>query len=1239
MHKGTIRANQSLLRDGEFEEGWKYWTKGANPNGSTIEQLSYDGFSINVLTVTNNASVTQSFDVPKDPGENATYLLKFLCESWHTLSGWVRITGDNLPEPLEIEIPPGSRATRVDPLAFEPTTYEVPLDIAIKSGDTLTFSVTSPTGAANNLVLFFASVLVELHLGPVEILQLTLDEQTHSLLEPLPLCLGVNGIHQHELGMHIDPENIWWGSQGSLTIDDNPQDSIVANPDWGVDQDLNQHWLLQCPLVDAPQPYLLTLWLWNQYFAEPCPVAVSLWHHRLVVSDVEEAKHILVVDEGESTDLGVQFSSYYTERAVEGLVVTWTKTGTGVLFSGVTDADGWSRCTVTPDVEGTHTYTASVESLYFTEGVVTRDFAVRALATSPWKQVMSVVAGVPALWQEKKGYPNRGSNYPLLIRLPAIFAGLGLILHWRGTSYDQLGIEVSPPLDQEVPVPASHEVLYTLTSEDKLNGDFKLWLSCPDLLKPSPEKDMWLARNEVEAGDKREADRTPVVDEQESALMQVKVVHVVAAGTGDPVEGAMVEFEEPDGTITATRSGAGGWASHWFAPRSAGNHVVIARIKAHPEAPVIEVPFDVPAIATSPWAGNVRFLFDNVEVDRKTVGMLCFRGDTHTLKVVPDAGSSWIGRNISLHWRNGVPQPIGLNISDLGIPKSLPVQGIEWLFSSVEASSLSRMFEVELRCEGEPIVRELSGRLMFKDCARELNLRLDQVPMQLDGQPSYPCLAALHDYFILPYALSPLLGLGVRVAWTGTPAVDLKAEMRPAPGTLQPLSAGGVLNALDFICSDKPGEFRLALSVPQLGFDATATPMVLDHNKVRIERLREAAVDPVVGMDKAWIGALNVSHFNGLPVPHVNMTWTAEGKSFDQETDANGWSLFGYEPTTEGEQAVGVSTISRFDQFEDSRKTTVKVLDSDPWLGVRVRLDAGSTYPLGVKTFFPRFETHHSLEVSANDDVLKGRTLALGMSLAGPVARGFEFEPKNILGKPQLFNEILRFPFKVGTTADGSCRFCLAAERLARLSPEINVSVGAGSKVWKISAITRTTPTLYWGETFTAEVKVFSSVSKRAMVDVPVEFRGENGTTSNTVTNFYGVAKYSFVPAIPGDHEFMAGVGDGEFSDSVKLPYILLAPRKIESFTSPETSAPVGTKVSADIRIVSFLDDLPLNGVTVKWKFRDLIFPDSTTDADGKAHLEFRLPGMNRELLEATVEGGIAGSVVKHIEFRVIPNE
>jgi len=159
------------------------------------------------------------------------------------------------------------------------------------------------------------------------------------------------------------------------------------------------------------------------------------------------------------------------------------------------------------------------------------------------------------------------------------------------------------------------------------------------------------------------------------------------------------------------------------------------------------------------------------------------------------------------------------------------------------------------------------------------------------------------------------------------------------------------------------------------------------------------------------------------------------------------------------------------------------------------------------------------------------------------------------------------------------------------------------------------------------------------MVGVEVNFSGENGEIFTRGTDYYGNAKVQFVPKTPGPSAVICSVGTGASSQSVTLPYELLEPREIASLTSPNTSGPVGTRVSAEILVVSARNGQPLQNVEVKWAFLDLVLPPSTTDGAGKAKVEFRLPNMNRALLEATVVGGLAGWAGEHLEFRVIPNE
>ncbi|MHC8383292.1 Ig-like domain-containing protein [Pseudomonas sp. LB3P14] len=1241
MRKESVRANQSLLINGQFTDRLTGWKRGPiNDDWISVEGLTYDGVEIKVVSTGNGASVSQDFVVPKDPGANAEYVLKFWCESRHIDPGWVHISGGSLPEPLEIEISPGRRRVDAQPLDYEPVKYEIRLDLAFKHLDVLTFSVTSPRSGADDYqqVLHTTKIGIELHLEPLVLPELTLDQQSHSPTAPLPLCLGADGSFFHQLGFEIAQGNAWLGTQASLTIDGNPQEAIVAEPDWEVDQSLEKRWSLRCPLVDDENPHLLTIKLWNQYTADPFPIAVSLWHHRLVFRDAQKPAYFPVVEDGQSVRMGVQVGSYYINQPREGHTVTWTVAGAGIQVTAVTDTNGWAYFDYAPFVAGIFTIVASVVSLYYTTGVVTQSFDVQALAKSPWPEVMALVGSESARWEAKTGYPNRGSTYPLWVKLPSMFAGTSLSLHWRGDSDTQLGVEVNPVLDEPVPVPDNLEMLWELKSADDLDGRFDLWLSCSNLLLPSPEKPMRLARNEVVVGGKREADKSPVVDEQERALMLVQAVHFVASGAGDPVQNALVEFEDPDGTRTATTTGAGGWASHWYQPDSAGDHVVTAYIKAHPDALPIEETFAVKAIATSLWNKEVKILLDGVEVERKTLGVLCRRGQTQTLKVVPVLNSPWIGGKVSLHWRGADPQN-GLTISDLGTSKLLSAEGVEWTFSSEETTSKSSLFELQLRREGEAIVRELSGRLMFADPAKELSLMLDQVCAPLSGEKLHPCLAALHDFTVLPNELSPLVGLMLSLAWTETPADELDATVQPPVDTLQSVTAAGVTYALNFTASARAGRFKLTVSMPDLKFTAAATPMFLDHNKVRLEVLRDSAVDPVLGLDTAWIWAWVVSHFIGERVSGATVTWTAEGKSTEVKSDAEGWSGFAYDATTAGPQPVEASTFSLYDNSEDKRKTSVNVLGVDPWKVVSAIFDGQTPHILGTKTFFPRRKSGHVFEVTADDgNPLVGRTLTLGMIGNGPSALDIRFTQSNILGLAQIFAGVVQYPFKVGDLRDGSCAFHLGAERLARLSPEIRMSVGPGAQVWRISVVTRAAPTLYWGEWFKGEVKVISSISGKAMVGVEVRWHGGNGEAFTSVTNYYGVATWWFVPTIPGATEVTATVGEGAFSDSVKLQYELLEPREIASLTSPNQSVKPGEKISADITVVSALDGKALQGVVVDWEFLDFNIPSTSTDAEGKARVEFTSPPIIGELLIATVEGGNPGWQVKHIQFKGVPN-
>lgn len=1247
MNKPIILANESLVRNGDFDMGFSNWKKGqTNPNWLGTGTEIYQGVPIRYLKAGNKSSVSQPLTVPKDPGARARYVLSFLCETRHTEAGKLVVSVDGQSDELEILLPPGeprdaeedqARLEGGQPLVFKPIEYETGLDLPFNGQDTITVSVCSPSNEEGDYTsqVCITRIKLHLHLEPVVMQTLKLDDQSLSAAGPLHLCLGASASLAHRLEFEPQPDNLWLGTKAALTSDGNPLEAVVAMPSWGVDQALESPWTLDCPLIGDQDPYLFSMNLVNQYTADPYPVQVSLGHHRLVFREVLEAAYYPVLEYGQSVPLGVKVASYYTGQPLSGRTVNWTSTTEQVKGAAVTDEEGWAYFDYLPTQAGEFDIEASVESLYYAVGVMTQTLTVRVLATDPWKDVLAVVEGVEARWNDKTGYPNRGSDYPVNLKLPAASPLLGteLSLHWSGDSHEQLGVAVSPALEAPVPV-TGRDLAWVLTSADHLDGRFYLELACSKLLLPSPKKTMSLARNLIRIGEVRQANKFPIVDENESVLLRVQVVHFVASGNGDPVVNALVDWKSEDGPISTVNSGAGGWASVLYTPKSAGDKVVIASIKAHAEAVALEQPFDVKAIATSPWKNQVRILLDGVEVERHTLGVLCRRGQTHTLKVEPVTGSAWIGKDISLHWRGAAPD-IGLVPSDLAIPRPLVAAGVEWNLVSQVNTSTSSLFELELHLDGMPIVRELSGRLVSADLTEEVSLMLDQIPAALDGGTLYPCLGALHRFIVLPNALSPLVGLESSLTWSGTSAEELGATVQPALNLAQPINDGGATWTLNFTASQQPGQFALALALPQLDFVATAKPMRLAHNKIRIETWRESPVDPVIGQDPAWVWVRVFSPFTERSVDKVPVTWKASTPSV-VETDAEGWSGFAVAPAIAGPNVVRALVTSPYDGYEEERPFGVTALASDPWAGLMVRFDGAPAQPWGEKTYFPRRKGEHMLELSAVDNsYLIDRDLTLGMTGTGPAKLGIQFLPE-VLGVPRPFYGVMQYRFKADDLMDGSFALRLSSERLASLSPANAMSLGEGSQVLKIIASNSANQTLDWEQELLEQLSVISTISGKPMVGVTVTWSSPDLGVVTSVTDYYGVAKVRFVPTTPGAAQLTATVGDAEYLQSVALSYFLKEPREIESLSSPKPSGREGEWVSADITVVSARTGEPLQDIEVKWDYPDRVIAPTRTNADGVARVEFRLSTARKGLLEATVSGGYAGWEVQHLVFELI---
>ncbi|VVQ31429.1 hypothetical protein [Pseudomonas fluorescens] len=1258
MSKPGVYADESLILNGSFLQGLAHWKK----SGSAEKEAElWQGQLTPFLAIKNGGWVSQDVRIPQNPVEDARYTLSFMYETRHEKSGWVFIFKGE--EKLhEVELKPHSplghaqgqaHSEAGQPLALDLKPCVLPLGVSFARDDTLRIEIHSPLNNEGQLYprICITFLDIQLRLGDLKLQAVHLDQERLTPEQTVYLCVGASlGGEQnplpmympHQLSFEPEPGNAWLGTKAALISSDNLQEAVVVTPAWGVDQLLTSAWSFDVPMINLPLPHEFSLTLQNQYDAEDFSIRISLGHHRLIFKDRLQAAYYPVLELEQRVRLGVQVVSFYTSQSIEGREVKWSLAGSGVKAESRTDEQGWAYYDFGPKEAGVAVIEASVESLYYASGVWTEKFNVPVLANDPWKDLRAVVEGDETAW-DTQGYPNRGSSHDLQVRLPLAadspLLKTGFSLHWSGESAEQLGVDVSPAL--EVPVEGTgDDMVWTLSSEDKRDGCFKLSLVCSKLLLPSPAKPMSLARNRVRVGEVREANRSPIVDETESVLLRLQAVHETVSGDGDPVSNALVEWIIPEGEPVRGVTGSGGWASLLYTPKTAGELTVKAVLRAHEDAVPTERDFSVTAVATSPWKSRVSIWLDDIDVQGNPLGVLCLRGKTHTLKVVPIGDSDeWFDRYISLHWRGDKDPGIGLKPADLTIPKPLIESGVQWELVSDKADSHSSLFELELRLENLPSVRELSGRLLAEDLEEEVALMLDQVQSSLDERSLYPCLKAVHRFKVLPHALSPLVGLDASFIWTGTPADTVGVDVEPRWDDPQTLSDGGATWVLNFKGSEKPEEFALALVLPQLQFEAVAKPMVLDHNKLRIEAWRESAVDPVMDQDAAWLWVQVYSHHTEKPVDQAPVSWTIDAEPREIHTTVDGWSGFEFKPQKAGEQSVIATVLSRFDGFEEHRPMTVNALASNPWNELMVSFDLQDKQPVGTQTFFPRHNLQHVLSVIApSDSALVGKDLTLGMTGSGPAALGLQFEEPG-LGDPRLFSELGQtYAFKSHGSTDGSFGLRFASTRLACLSPVIAMSLGSGERVLKIAERQRVNQTLLWGGEVSEQVEVVSVISGRPMAGVTVTWRSPDLGELKTTTNYYGVARVRFVPTTPGAVQLTATVGDSLYSESIALPCFLHQPREIQSLQSAEPSGYPGQEVSAQVIVISAQTAEPLVDVEVEWEYPGIKIASTKTDATGKAEVKFRLPPVREGWLLATVKGGYTGWEVKSMMFTAIPD-
>jgi hypothetical protein len=1250
MNDSIVQVNENLVCNGDFEERFECW---ARTGVVAIGTAYYDNTPVKHIKAPKGAGVTQDLTLPRDPGGNGVYWLSFLWESSFSQSGWVRISQGET-EHYRIELKPDGEPEQAQQREgfgsgperrFSPTLHEVDLTSDISSSKPLRIEIYSSTESSSPFgELWVTRVKVELKLAPLELQEITLDGVSFPPLRKMYLCQGASSggafgndalITPHMLGFVPVPDNPWVGTPVALSIDNNPQGAIVATPAWDTQQALDAPWTLDCPLIDD-QDYEFTLSLRNRYTAQAYEIPVSLGHHRLIFRDELKALYYPLIEQ--SVRLGVQVASYYTGQPFAGLTVNWATTEQGVLAAAVTDEQGWAYFDYEAKAAGDFVIEASVISLYYEQGVWTQTFDVLVLGEDPWAQLTVFENNEIRDWIDNS-YPNRGSTHSIDVMLAANsrLRGSDFYLHWHGDKPGQLGVVVSPPLETSVPMPidGGGSASWTLNCEDRRDGIFELSLVCSKLLLPSPRKRMSLARNRIRIKEVRQGN-SPVVEEHESAYLRLQVVHVTDQGDGEPVIGALVEWQTAD-SVVQSQTGSGGWGSLKFYTREPGTHGITAAVRAHESAAPHECEFSVTAIARSSWKDKVNITFDRGLINQD-LGVFCKRGLTHSLVVTALAGSPLIGQEITLAW--GVDESdIGLAISELGEPRILRAdEPLIWTLSSEFAKSRSSMFGLRLLTDSLED-RELLGRLVSPEISDEFTLELDHMSTDR-GQLLYPCLGAVHRYIFRTNPLSTLVGLDMDLQWYGTPASELDIVLDPPPNSYNVIDESGMTWTLDCLASRVAGSFRVNFVLGLWG-KTDSTTLHLGHNKLSIETVRESAVFPIVGQEPAWMWAKVRSDFSEDAMVQVPTQWKVGGHSEEHVTADDGWAGFAYGATTGGSATVEVSVTSPYDNATDTRSMEVCSLADDPWARLQFSMDNGPAQPFGQDTGFARRKLTHIIDVTAPEDTfLSGRKLTLGMVGAGPEALGIRFT-QSVLGLPRVFSREAGFTdsFMVDDKRNGSFGLFLACESLARWSPVNAMSVGEGAQVVKIAERSRVSQTLYWGEAVSEQITVVSAISGRPMVGMNVVWRSPDLGEVATTTNFYGEARIRFVPKTPGAAQLTATVGDTQYSESISLSYFLHEPREIKELVSDDSSGYPGQEVSARVYVVSAITGNPLANVEVSWELPGVDIAPTTTDSDGIANVVFRLSAQQPGLLDAGVRGGLAGWEVSSIPFTLKAHE
>lgn len=1214
MSREPVNIRTNVVLNGHFAS-YQHWER-VNGSNISLNEDTWEGRPISFMSLWRGSGISQTVPAPTRKSAGARYSLSFLYDNPLAEPGTFILRRRGTDDKLEISLRSVGSVVldgQTREMSLTPVTAMIEFDV--EHEDLFEFEIRSSAQSTTFNSLNIARIDFHLELAPLVLAAIVNDGQRHTLDgEPqLYLCHGATGDKRHEISFLPDPESPWVGTEALLWSHDNPQEMIVVAPQWGENQPVEGVWEVDCPVPVNDEVLSFNLSIYSKYHAETYPIAVSLGHHRLVVESVQGPAYQPVIEYGQSVTMRVQVKSFYLDLTMRDCPVTWML-GDEVLSVGRTDDGGYAEFDFTPDTEGTLQVEARVESLFYEQGNATRAFTVRAHATDPLKAVRVKFPDMePALWGEKTGYPDRGASYRLDVSFDAdspLLSG-DVWLEWAGKDPSELGVTVRPDFLDRVRVTGT-PLIWTLRCEDFIDGNFNLRLASADLRDPTVVNPMSLARHKLKIGDVREANRIPVVDEEDYVWCMLQVMTLSSL----PVAGVPVEWDTAGG-LQRTFTGVNGWASVVDRPTVHENYTLVARVNPREGGQLLGHDFEIRTLQTSAWK-TTSFTLGDVAIDRVGAGVVCRMGEAYVFHLKVDAGSPLIGKDVSLRWQDPASAD-SIFIADMETPVSITSSGAQWNVEALVAET-SGVFDLQVvSAEMEPL--DLAFRLLPEDLSAEVELIFDQTSYDWDADIQlFPCIGATHDLSIQPmHELGGLHGLlletnvapDVPSGWVITPPLSEHPDM----------TAGGVRYRCEFASTTTAAQRSWTLHIQ--GVEAFTQPpafgLKLAHNKVVLGTPYEVATDPVLSKgESARLALRYISSFTGSPANGVTVTWDDEESSL---SGLDGIAQRDYQPSMEGSHEIQAVVLNPYDATQVEHRFDVFAYQEDPWLDLKVKIAPGVEQPWGEQTFFPRRNDKLDLELLASEgSPLRDQALTLGLVGGHELDMALQFWPVGP-GIPRPLSEAgLPVSLAADDRTDAAFYLQFSASRLLARSPLNAFSLGSHVPV-DVTASTQEDTVVDWGETLFFEVALTNALSGQPARNIEVSWDSTDEAVEPqvTVTNFYGIARFNFVARVSGPGTVIARAVD---ATEVVFDYLVHEACEIQSLTSDKLEGLPGEEVNAEVIVVSAATGEPVAGVRVHWFMRSVGLEPVVTDAEGKARIAFELPArIGGYALSASVRG------------------